>query len=80
MNIHVRHGYHSINFQGLYEVAQKLKEPLYKRDDGKNLLKISAPLPLRGTYQMVPLPAKQISLDSPFKISHNMAEQITDKN
>ncbi len=34
---------------------------------GKNLLKILAPLPVSGIYQMIPLPAKQISLDSPFK-------------
>jgi hypothetical protein len=26
MNIYVQHGNHSINFQGLYEVARKLKE------------------------------------------------------
>jgi hypothetical protein len=33
MNIYVRHGNYSINFQGQYEVAQKLKGPFYKRDD-----------------------------------------------
>jgi hypothetical protein len=27
----------------------------------------AAPLPLRETYQLIPLLAKQISLDSPFK-------------
>jgi hypothetical protein len=67
MNVYVRHGNHSIHFQGLYEVAQKLKGSLYKRDDGLNLLKILVPLPLRGIYQMIPLPAKQILLDGPFK-------------
>jgi hypothetical protein len=50
MNIYVRHGNHPINFQGLYEVAGKLKGPLYMKDDGYNLLKISAPLPLREIY------------------------------
>jgi hypothetical protein len=33
MNIYVRHGNYSINFQGQYEVARKLKGPSYKRDD-----------------------------------------------
>ncbi len=33
MNIYVRHGNYSINFQGQYEVVRKLKEPFYKRDD-----------------------------------------------
>jgi hypothetical protein len=33
MNIYVRHGNYSINFQGQYEVARKLKGPYYKRDD-----------------------------------------------
>ncbi len=33
MNIYVRNGNYSINIQGQYEVAQKLKGPFYKRDD-----------------------------------------------
>jgi hypothetical protein len=33
MNIYVRHGNYSINFQGQYEVAGKLKGAFYKRDD-----------------------------------------------
>jgi hypothetical protein len=33
-----------------------------------NQLTISAPLRLREIYQMIPLSAKQISLDSPFKL------------
>jgi hypothetical protein len=37
------------------------------RGDGENQLKISAPISLRETYQLTPLSAKQISLDSPFK-------------
>jgi hypothetical protein len=37
------------------------------RGDEKDQLKISAPLPLRETYPLVPFSAKQISLDSPFK-------------
>jgi hypothetical protein len=36
---------------------------------GKNLLKILAPLPLSGIYQMIPLQVKQISLDRRFKYS-----------
>ncbi len=34
MKIHVRHGNYSIDFQGPYEVAPKLKRILYMRDDG----------------------------------------------
>jgi hypothetical protein len=37
------------------------------REDGENQLKMSAPLPLRETYRLIPLSAKSISLDSPFK-------------
>jgi hypothetical protein len=39
------------------------------REGGVNQLKISAPLPLRQTYWLIPVPlsAKSISLDSPFK-------------
>jgi hypothetical protein len=33
MNIYVRHDNYSINFQGQYEMAWKLKGPFYKRDD-----------------------------------------------
>jgi hypothetical protein len=33
MNIYVRHGNYSINFQGQYEVVWTIKEPFYKRDD-----------------------------------------------
>jgi hypothetical protein len=34
MNIYVQNGNHSINLQGLYKVARKLKGPVHKRDDG----------------------------------------------
>jgi hypothetical protein len=64
-NSFVRRGNYSVNFQGLYEVARKLKGPL-TRGDGQNQLKISAPLPERETYRLIPLSAGQISLDSPF--------------
>jgi hypothetical protein len=38
------------------------------RDDGQNQLKISAPHPMTETYQLIPLVASLISLDSPFKV------------
>jgi hypothetical protein len=37
------------------------------RKDDVNQLKISAPLPFRQTYRLIPLSAKSISLDSLFK-------------
>jgi hypothetical protein len=36
------------------------------RENGLNQLTISVPLPLGEIYRMIPLSAKQISLDSPF--------------
>ena len=40
-------------------------------DGGRqNSLKISAPLPLIKIYQMIPLSAKSISLDSTFKVAN----------
>jgi hypothetical protein len=43
-------------------------EPLTWECMGKIRLKISAPLPLRQTYRLIPLSAESISLDSPFKL------------
>jgi hypothetical protein len=39
------------------------------RGDGQNQLKILAPHPATETYQLIPLLATLISLDSPFKYS-----------
>jgi hypothetical protein len=36
------------------------------RGAGQNQLQISAPLPLKEIFQMIPLSAQPISLDSPF--------------
>jgi hypothetical protein len=69
VNDSVRHGNYIVNSQGSYEVAQKLKESLTWECIGKIRWKISAPLPLRQTYRLIPLSAKSISLDSPFKNS-----------
>jgi hypothetical protein len=38
------------------------------RGDGRNQLQISAHLPLKNIFQMIPLSAQSISLDSPFNI------------
>ncbi len=42
-----------------------LKGPFYKRDDWLKFAESSAPLPLSGIYQVIPLSGKQILLDSP---------------
>ncbi len=44
-----------------------LKGP-HMRGDGRNQLQIPAPLPLKNIYQIIPLSAQSISLDSPFNI------------
>ncbi len=36
------------------------------RGNGRNQLQIPAPLPLKNIFQMIPLSAQSISLDSPF--------------
>jgi hypothetical protein len=36
------------------------------RGEGQNQLQISAPLPLKEIFRMIPLSAQPISLDSPF--------------
>ncbi len=66
--MYVRHGNHSFNFQGLYKVAQKLKGP-NKIDDGwlKSAENLGAS-PFKRDLKMIPVTAKQISLDSPFKV------------
>jgi hypothetical protein len=38
------------------------------RGDGRNQLQITAPLPLKNIFWMIPLSAQSISLDSPFNI------------
>jgi hypothetical protein len=45
-----------------------LKGLSYERGLLKSVENLGAPLPLREIYQMTPLSAKQISLDSPFNI------------
>ncbi len=44
------------------------------RRDGRNQLKIPAPLPLKNIFRMKPLSAQSISLDSPFNI-YNLFEK-----
>jgi hypothetical protein len=40
--------------------------------DEQDQLKISAPFPLRETYPLIPLSAKQILLESPFKVAEKI--------
>ncbi len=44
------------------------------RGDGRNQLQISAALPLKNIFQIIPLSAQSISLDSPFNI-YNLFEK-----
>jgi hypothetical protein len=48
------------------KVAMRNFEGFSKNGDGQILLKISAPLPLIKTFQMTPLSARSISMDSTF--------------
>ncbi len=47
------------------------------KGDGPNQLQIPAPLPLKKIFQMIPLSAQSISLDSPFNI-YNLFEKEND--
>jgi hypothetical protein len=44
------------------------------RGDGRNQLQISAPLPLKNIFRMIPLSTQSISLDSPLNI-YNLFEK-----
>ncbi len=45
------------------------------RGDGRKQLQIPAPLPLKNIFQMIPLSAQSISLESPFNIYNFFRER-----
>jgi hypothetical protein len=47
------------------------------RENGRNQLQIPAPLPLINIFQIIPLSAQSISVDSPFNIYNLFKKEKT---